>query len=246
MSFVAVTKIQSSTGSSCSGSVTSVANNALFAGASAYMGISADATALTPSGGGTWTVDQSFADSNDVNNRFKGSLSSCPAATGGTQTITVSNGGSNGVTAPIYEFSDLPTASILDSSVPASAAGTGTTATTNSETNSQEAALFFGVMVDNGGTNPSVVTGTTAGWVYPEGGRETNGATFQVLGSGYKLVSSIGAETSSWTLDNVRWQAMIACYKVNASNLRESYSRFPKRKLRELVARDRFLQSWSG
>lgn len=211
--FVKITKLQSSTGSTCSGSVSSTATNALFCGASSYCGTTTGSQ-LAASGGGTWAGDTSVTDVSDTSNKFKGLIASCPSATGGSNTITVSNGNANGVTAFIYEFSGNATSSMRDATSPAVAAGTGTTATSGSLSNVTANALFFAAMTNASGANPATVTGTSSGWTYPAGGVETNGSTFQTLGTGYKIVSVTGAETSAWTINSVRWDAMIAVYKA--------------------------------
>jgi hypothetical protein len=214
--FVAVTKLQTSTGATCSGSVSSTAANALFCGAASYVGTTTGSN-LSVAGGGTWAADAAQIDVSDTSNKFKLLLASCPSATGGSQTVTVSNGVVSGVTAFVYEFSGPAAAPILDTSPPAVAAGTSTTATTGSETNVQADALFFGVMVDASGANPATVTGTSSGWQYPAGGVEKNGSTFQVIGTGYKIAASALTETSAWTINSVRWDAAIACYKAAAA-----------------------------
>jgi hypothetical protein len=211
--FIAVTKVQSSSGASCSGSVSTTAGNMMVCGAASYENGTGTGP-LVASGGGTWTSDVTVHDTSSGVNKFDGLLASCPSATGGSQTITVSGGLTNGVTSFIYEFSGNPTSSPLDSSPPAAASGSGTTATTNSEANAQADALFFAVMCNADGANPATVTGTSSGWTYPAGGKETNGATFQVTGTGYKIVSGIGSETSAWTIGSVQWDALIACYKA--------------------------------
>lgn len=214
--FVAVTKVQSSTSSSAANSVTSTAGNALFCVAASFCGTTTG-SALAASGGGTWTSDTSQTDVNDTNNKFKGLIASCPSATGGAQTVTVSNGNANGVTAFVYEFSGNVTSSIRDATSPAVNAGTSTSVSTNTLANVTAAAVFVAMFTNADGANPATVTGTGSGWTYPAGAKETNGTTFQVLGSGYKIASSVVTESSTWTDGNFRWDGLIAVYKAAAA-----------------------------
>jgi hypothetical protein len=211
--FVAVTKVQASTGASASGTVTTTAANAMLCCAASYCGTTTG-SALAASGGGTWTTDTSVTDTNDANNKFKGLIASCPSATGGAQTVTISNGNASGATAFVYEFSGNVTSSIRDAASPAVAVGTSTAPLTNSLSNTTADAVFVAMFTNADGGNPATNTGGGTGWTYPAGGKETNGATFQILGSGYKIVSSVAGETSSWTAGNFRWDALIAVYKA--------------------------------
>lgn len=208
MTFVKVTELRSTAGTTVSGSVSSTAGNALVAVA----GTSGTTNTPTVTGGGTWTKDASgshtFVASGVV---VTASISSCPSATGGTQTITATTSGAAGGVVFVYEFSFSGTFA-KDAASPALATGTGTTATTGSLTNSSTNALFVGMAITDSGANPATMTGTSAGWIYPAGGRELNASIYDDTGSGYAIVSSVAASTSAWTIDSNDWIALIAVY----------------------------------
>ncbi len=213
--FINVTKLEASSGSSFNGTVASTAGNALFACA----GTTSLSTTPTVSGGGTWAKDTSGNNST----LCAASISSCPSATGGSQTVTTSNT-AGGVTI-VYEFSGNPSSGILDAASPAAATGTSATATTGNDTNVTAAAVFIAMMVYNTSGNPATVTGTTGTFTYPAGGLETNGSSFDALGSGYRIVSSVTANANSaWTIDSAGWVALIAVYAAAAGG-----STFPLR-----------------
>lgn len=208
IAFVTATRIQASTGGSASGTVTGTAGNC-------WLGVagSVGAAAYTFSGGGTWTRDIDGANGTTAHI----SISSAPNITGGSQTVTVSGGGANAhIVGIIQEFSGLPTSSVLDSTPPAVAVGgSSTSATTNSETNSNANAVFIAGVADNIGTTTSTLTGNTAGWTYnPNTTDQTNGSSFIACGTGYQIVSSVAAQSSNWTISSSKWAAAIAAYKA--------------------------------
>lgn len=218
-SFVKVTKVESSTGTSASGNVTvTTAGDAFVVCALNYNNLNTTATpTVQDDNGDTFTVDTSGNFSGGFGDWNGASISSAPNINAGTALVTIQTNSSanTGATAAIYEISGTPTSSIRDATSPAINTGAaGTTASTNSLTNVTASAIFFAVTGTNDPGNPTTLTGTSSGWSYPAGGTELNGATFSNMGSGYKPVSSTGAETSSWTIvNNANWGALIAVYK---------------------------------
>lgn len=212
---IAVTKLESNTGTTASGSVSSTAGNALFSGAAVYE-TGGTAATITTSGGGTWTRDSSTTAipiSASINT-MGAAISSCPSATGGSQTITLTrSAGSTGVIGFIYEFVGNPRSGISDATSPAVKTGTSTTVTSNTLANVTTNALFISVMVDDDGANPSTLTGTASGWTFPAGGKETDGSSYLPVATGYKIVSSVVTENSAWTVTSSNWGALIAVYK---------------------------------
>ncbi len=211
--FITVTKIEGNTGSSANASVASTAGNVLLATCSAYEGANSTNT-LSMSGGGTWTTDIS-TNYDTVGDRACDAMCSCPSATGGTQTITVSGGNASGAAAGVYEFSGAPATPFLDGTPPAIATGSSTSATTNSCTNTNGAQAVFVAVVGVDVSNSQSITGNSTGWVYPAGAKQTDGTSFWCWASGYKIVTIIGAETSNWTIANVPWGTMIAAYDAS-------------------------------
>lgn len=224
LAFVKATKIESGTGTSWGGTVTATAGNLLLSGAVTSYGLVGTGINTTDaSGGNTWTRDangaNTFASQGGSKNAF--SISSAPNATGGTYSVTFTpQGGSSptGGTGSVYEFSGAPTASPNDATSPALATGDpSTTALTGSLTNTTANAVFLAMFGGNLTTGTSTVTGAGTGWTYPANGLETNATSFLVLGSGYKIVSSVAGETSSWTITSQGWGALIAVYKAAAA-----------------------------
>jgi hypothetical protein len=219
-SFVNCQQLKSTSGNNVSGTLSATAGNALFAPEAAYMG---GDTTHTPtiSGGGTWTQDVSVNNFTDGTQTFNMAcaISSCPSATGGSQTFTgASNAsGGKGVQLSIYEFSGNPSSSIKDANSPAAAYSNAnvTSETTNSLSNVTANALFIALCQDADGSAAGTMTGTTTGWTYPALGKFTNGSTGgQEYGSGYNIVSSVAGQTSNWTISSSYAQAIIAVYKA--------------------------------
>lgn len=210
--YITTTKLVSSTGTNVSGSVSSTAGNALFGTAS--IGGQNNANVITFSGGGTWATDVSVTNNA---NFLNAAIASCPNATGGSQTITVTQtGAGSGVVACFHEFSGNPTTSILDATG-TNATGASAAATTNTLTNITADAVFIAMCADSGSSGTATMTGgvapTVGSWTYPVSGKDTDGVNHQICGSGYSIVTGIiSNNVSAWTIDSTNWCALIACY----------------------------------
>lgn len=213
-SYVKGTVIQSATGNNCSGPVTSTAGNALICGGSSDNPTPTNPT-ITGGGIATWTKDASGS--------YNGagaaaSISSGPSSSGGTNTLTATASGTSGATAIVHEWSGLPSSGTLsDAASPAIKTGSATPASTNSLTNVSANAVFVAWVSDITGANPATVTSTGSGWTLPSDAVNTNGTTGDACGLAYKIVSSVAAQSESWTIDSTQWGALIAVYKQAAS-----------------------------
>lgn len=212
--FVACTKLQNPSGASVGGSVSATASNALFAMSGAYFFGATSTPTYTVSGGGTWTTDgrdnQHYASNDDECQAF----ASCPVATGGTNTVTVTWGSPVvQFTAYVYEFSGMATSSILDVS-PTGKQGSISPLSTNAMTNVTANAVFMAVASTLSSASTEVFASTGSGWAAtPTGGSE--GSSAQLTGTtGYAIVSTIASRTESWTDDHdFPWANYIICYK---------------------------------
>jgi hypothetical protein len=237
VAFVQATELRGQSNNPVSGSVSSTAGNALFALIISAVDTNALQTA-TVSGGGTWTTDKRL-ESNTPGYNCQISFASCPSATGGAQTITVSvaNTTTGGTTAFILEFSNMAAASmadVFDTALHASGTGT-TTITTNALTNTNANDVFLAAF----GTASSVTEtfgSTGSGWTMPSGGFEGDAAW--ITGAcGYKLVSATGSQTQTWSnSQSDPYASMIGCYKQGAAPPQDT----PE--LRRGAARDNLMQ----
>lgn len=211
IAFVTATKLENTTGTSVSGTVTGTAGNA-WLGLSTKKSVTTSAT--TFSGGGTWTVDISGSSGPKID------IASAPNITGGSQTVTVTNtGASSAAVVVVQEFSGLATSSMLDNTPPAITTATNaTTQTTGSLSNVTANAVFVACATNASTANPATMTGNTAGWTYnPNTTNETNASSFVNFGTGYLIVSTVASQSSSWTTDRASGHAGISVYKAAAA-----------------------------
>lgn len=213
IAFVKATKIETTSGTSANGTVANTAGNAWITAASC--GSATATVTMSDSATGTWTQDVKGPQSGGVGL----SINSRPNLPGGNTTVTISKSGAAAkLVALVSEFSGLPTSSMLDSTPPAAATGSSTSATTPSETNTNANAVFFACVGDNNSSATSTLTGNTAGWNYnPSSTDETNGSSFIVTGSAYRIVNATGTQSANWTVTSSSWVALIACYKAVAT-----------------------------
>lgn len=212
--FVKVTKIQNPGGNSQGLAVTSTASNALFVVASGYYSGTVGTPTFSVSGGGTWTADGNNNQHIGTTDNFVTGFASCPSATGGSHTITITFGVAIGsFTGFVYEFSGMATSSILDT-LGTGTQGAASPVSTTALTNAGQPAVFLAI----GGTLSSggeTQTSTGTGWTMPAGGNETNGAAQVTIVTGYKIVSTVAAQTETWTdSPSVPWASLIAAYKA--------------------------------
>jgi hypothetical protein len=160
------------------------------------------------SGGGTWTVN---ANGTTTSILMKVGFASCPSATGGSQTITVTWASGSGTTAFILEFSGLQASPIFEGAG-SQASGTSTTPTTNALSNTQASAVkIAGAVID--ATNNAAWTSTGTGWTLPTNGSEPDGVSWLIAACGYKIVTSAQSDTESWSRSGSNaWQANITTY----------------------------------
>jgi len=220
--FVKCTRLQGVINSNAaSGSVSATAGNTLIALSGVYYGGASATPTMTMTGGGTWVTDarnhQHFTSSND---NFSMGFASVLSATGGTATMTVtwSNSATNSVAeAYIYEFSGMPTSSILDTgSTPVGQQGSASPVTTSSLTNANAADVMLAIGVTYSSGN-EVHGAPTNSWTMPTNGDETSGSALTSV-TAYKIVAASAAQSTSWTdSPSVPWTAFIAAYKAVAS-----------------------------
>lgn len=199
--FVKCTKIESNANTAAL-AVTSTAGNALICA------IAALGTTYSVSGGGTWTTDKTGTAGTGG---FKNAFASCPSATGGSQTITVSVTGNPGITAFVMEFSGMAASGIYEGST-TTGSGNGTTFTTSALTNTQATAVKVAVTGNDSSLN-SAFSSTGTGWTLPTNGSEPDGSTWLAAACAYKIVSASQSDTETWTrTGTVNWVADIATY----------------------------------
>lgn len=209
IAWVKSSKIEGSYGTSTSGTVTGTAGNGWVACIGGYEG----STTMSVSGGGTWATDST---ENGTAYQSAG-LASAPNITGGSQTVTATVTSANGVTCIVHEFSGLATSSMLDGTASPASSDSTSTAVTNSYTNVNASALFVAATTQLGSA-VSVFTGTTSGWTYnPSNTDETDGNSYQVIGTGYLIASTTASRNSSWTINSTHWRALLAAYKGAAA-----------------------------
>jgi hypothetical protein len=215
--FVKCTLLQSTTSGTASGAVTSTAGNALIIGTGAYYAGAAASPTLSVSGGGTWTSNttnnQHFTSTND---NFVLGFASCPSATGGSQTITVTWAGGPTYTvstAYVYEFSGMASSSMLD------VAGTGQQGSTSpiastSLTSTNAADAFLMVSGTYTGSSSDTYGTPTNSWTTPTNGSQPSNTGFSGV-SAYRIVTAAGANSTSVSVTpSEPWASLIVCYKA--------------------------------
>jgi hypothetical protein len=219
--FVKVTKLHGGANAlSASGSVTATASNALLVATDIYYSGSAVTTTLAVTGAGTWTTDgsnnQHFGGTND---NLADGFASNPNTTGGTFTLTVTWGGGMGtantaVTVFVYEFSGMPTSSILDSGMtPTGSTGAASPVSTASVTNANAADVMLAI-----GSTYSAGLETQGSpsnsWTMPANANEPDGTQFVTGMTAYKIVSASASQSTTWTdSPSVAWSSFIIAYK---------------------------------
>lgn len=196
------------TGNTATGSISATAGNALFVGGYGYGGSTFTVTRT----GDTYTTDTSGAMAAAVATL---GIASAPNIAGGAVTMTVSSTSAAPTQAWAAEFSGMLTSGMLDSSAPAIATGSGTTATSPSETNVQADVLFLAFMGCTATPNPALID-VEAGWadVIASTWMGTgNGAADLVSGFAFKVVSTAAAESADWAITSSNWGALTTAYK---------------------------------
>lgn len=209
--FVKVTEIRNGAGQTATGAVTWTTGNALFAAMAGFSTSTITGYAVT--NGGTWTTDATQAAVSSIGS----GLASNPSATGTGATVQaqVNGTGASGITAFIYEFSGMLSSGILDA-VGVATSGNSATCTTPALTNVQADAVYVAAYSsDSFVAGASSSTGT--GWVMPAGGSELDGTTQLAAGSAYKIVSSVAAQTETWTITSAHWAANTCSYMAVAA-----------------------------
>lgn len=201
--FVKCTELRSGS-NSASGSVTATAGNQLIAVAIEF---GATSGGFTVSGGGTWTTDKNGT----INGTLRCSIASCPSATGGTNTITVTATNGSGTTVFILEYSGLQTSPIFEGAG-TSNSGTSATPATSALTNTQADAVKIAVTGVDSFTN-TAFSSTGTGWTLPTNGSEPDGGNWLPGACGYKIVSASQSDTETWSRTGSNaWDADIATY----------------------------------
>jgi hypothetical protein len=208
IAFVQCTELRSGTGTA-SGTVTATAGNALIACVCEYQ--PSTNGVLTVSGGGTWTTNLNGTRFSFV----EAALASCPSATGGSNTISVTATNAGAITAFILEFSGMATSSMFEAAG-ATSNGTATTKTTSALTNTAANAVKIAVVALDGGGNTAWASLGT-GWTMPTNGSEPDGTSWFNGASGYKIVSASQSDTESWSRTGTEtWAAEIATYLASS------------------------------
>ena len=206
--FVAVTEIASNSSASASASVTATASDALIVIAAEY---NATSPTMTVSVGGTWTTDQNTAtDTGGSRTNYTIGLASCPSATGGTNTVTVSWSAGSLVTSFLMEFSGMANP-VLDA-VGSTNAAISSSPSTASQTNANANDVMVAGIFDGAASNPSFSAPTNS-WTLPTGGQEDNASivTGCVV---YKIVSASATQSVSVTNNQLDpYYSLIAAYK---------------------------------
>lgn len=215
MAFVAVTKIENGSGPSASLSIGTPTAGDLLIHCGVGSTNSATTLTVTDSQTNTWTTDHAIQVSGA---QLAPAYASAPNVAGGATTVTVSWNSSTfaGFTSFIQRHNNNPTTGVLDV-VGALTQSTDTAVSTGAVTNNTANVVFVAVFGNNSGTNGATITPTGSGWTQPVGGSEPNGSAFLVAATAYKYVTSIGAQTMTWTDENIQWSARGAAYKVNAA-----------------------------
>jgi hypothetical protein len=204
---VNATLIESGT-ASASASVSATAGNALLVGGGMF-------------NSGAWSVtrtgDTFTTDANGANSTEGAGIASAPNVTGGAVSCSITCSGGSGVSGWAFEVSGLPTSAILDATSPALAQATSTTPTSSALTNTTADAIYVCSFGKGGGVQTGSPTGS---WSNTPGGAtmfEGNGASFEVGGLEYQIVSSTASRTGTWTTSTSNhWTAQIAVYKAAA------------------------------
>jgi len=212
MPYVGVTEIVSTTGTTASGTVTATAGNALIASvAASWNGTPPHGAGVVARSGDTWTTHlyQVYQPTSFEDGIF---LASAPNCAGGTVTCTFSCSTANsGLQGWVLEYSGLPSSAIVDTAA-SGTAGTSTTPSSASLTNTQATALFVAGIANYDGNNPATLTSTGTGWTRP--GAELNGSLYYPNAIAYKEVSSIAAQQQTYTTANNQWVMVIGSFKV--------------------------------
>ena len=208
IAFVKATQIEATTGKNASGTVIGTAGN-LWVALASKKGAS---QVPTPSGGGTWTVDASVTETAAV--IVTVSMSSAPNITGGSQTVTISTGTSGAMVTMVHEYTNAVTASPVDTT-PTTLTNSNNAPATNSLSNTQADAVFVAVVGMTTSNAADTLTGSGSGWTFnPNSTDESNGSSFVAAASGYKVVSSLTTESSSWSAAvGSGWATIIGSYR---------------------------------
>lgn len=206
---VAVHEIRNGGGPSQATSIGTVtAGNALILMSAVFNG---SAPTMTVTGGGTWTTN--FTTSRDATTGYTLASASCPSATGGATTVTVTWSAGGALTAFCMEFSGAATSSILD------ATGTMTTGFSASEataalSNVQAAAIMV-ALVGNDESATGTFSAVSNGWTLPAGSSEGDGSSFIAGAMAYKVVAAAASQSTAFTYGSAKdYIGLIMSYKA--------------------------------
>jgi hypothetical protein len=140
----------------------------------------------------------------------------------GTTTITLTptvTGANNYWTWGVAEFSGLDTTSPLDVSAKNTAVGTSTDANVTSGATTQADELVLAVASVGLSGDSDISWGSAASSGYTNLMKYANWASIETISFDYKIVSATGAQSASWSHDNVSsspnsWAAVIATFKA--------------------------------
>lgn len=217
---VKATKGVATTGTSITlTALTATAGNALLTGGAGYVGGATGAWSVTRSGDTFTTDTEGGTDSPlTISSNWAGLASAPNVGAGGTDLVASCTNG-NGIAVFAFEVSGLPTSGIRDAASPAIARGNSTAPASNNLTNVTANAIFIGVNADESGANPATETPGT-GWTDTVGGTtmtNLNGSNSPVCAEEYKIVSSVAAQSATWTIDTNKWGAIIGVYKASGA-----------------------------
>ncbi len=204
---VNATLIESGT-ASASASVTATAGNALLVGGGMF-------------NSGAWLVTRTgdtFVTDINGNVSTEGSgVASAPNVVGGAVSCTIACSGGSGVSGWALEVSGLPSSAIRDATSPAQQSATSTTPTSNALTNATADAIYVCSFGKAGGVQTGSPTGAWSNVANGTTMFEGNGATLEVGGLEYQIVSTTASRSGAWTTNSSNaWVGSIAVYKAAA------------------------------